>query len=47
MGAPMAELQPKTIEIVGSPAEVARHCDTIIIMVPDNPGCRACRQWRA
>lgn len=31
------ELSGKAIEVVGSPAEVAAHCDTVIIMVPDTP----------
>jgi 2-hydroxy-3-oxopropionate reductase len=32
-----AELSGKAVEVVGSPAEVAAHCDTVIIMVPDTP----------
>ena len=31
------ELSGKTVEVVGSPAEVAAHCDTVIVMVPDTP----------
>ncbi|MBE1281705.1 MAG: 2-hydroxy-3-oxopropionate reductase [Rhodobacteraceae bacterium] len=31
------ELSGKAVEVVGSPAEVAAHCDTVIIMVPDTP----------
>ena len=32
-----AELSGKAVEVVGSPAEVAAHCDTVIVMVPDTP----------
>ncbi|WP_343211688.1 2-hydroxy-3-oxopropionate reductase (plasmid) [Aliisedimentitalea scapharcae] len=31
------ELSGKAVEVVGSPAEVAAHCDTVIVMVPDTP----------
>ncbi|WP_170763064.1 2-hydroxy-3-oxopropionate reductase [Ruegeria lacuscaerulensis] len=30
-------LDGKPVQVVGSPAEVAAHCDTVIIMVPDTP----------
>ena len=32
-----AALSSKALQVVGSPAEVAAQCDTIIIMVPDTP----------
>ncbi|WP_424830135.1 2-hydroxy-3-oxopropionate reductase [Ruegeria sp.] len=30
-------LEGKSVQVVGNPAEVAAHCDTVIIMVPDTP----------
>ncbi|CUK18643.1 2-hydroxy-3-oxopropionate reductase [Ruegeria denitrificans] len=30
-------LSGKSVEVVNTPAEVAAHCDTVIIMVPDTP----------